>query len=203
MSVMVDGVRSRRGPLGVLAVSAVLAIVAACTTDYQKGKDDVAYGPPNVLAGARAPGPTVDYSDGEGGVSTSGPQGPNIVCVKKGGTAVDGGPCAVTFSTDVLSALGRAGCAQSSSCHGGSNPTNLPRIEPSDGPGMWAEFAAFTLSDGKAYINPCSTASAESGLACNLAASGGCGVHMPPGGQVPAADLTAIETWLACGAPNN
>jgi hypothetical protein len=109
----------------------------------------------------------------------------------------------VTFSKDVLGALGRAGCAQSSSCHGGANPTNLPRIEPSDGPGTWAEFAAFTLSDGKPYIDPCSTDPTQSGIACNVAASGTCGVHMPPGGQLPDADITALQTWLACGAPNN
>ena len=66
------------------------------------------------------------------------------------------------------------------------------------------EYDGFQLSDGKAYINPCSTDDTQSTMYCNvLAAPGTCGVHMPSTGQLPADAVTKIQTWLKCGAPNN
>jgi hypothetical protein len=188
---------------GGAALSGALA-VAACTTDYQKGLEDPNFGAPNALAGQRQPGPSTDSkTTGDGGSSSGG--GADIACVKAGGAVLaDGGPCAVSFKTDVLGALGSAtpSCTQTT-CHGGVNPANLPRIEPSDAPAMWNEFAAFKLTDGKPYINPCSADATQSGLACNVAATAGCGVHMPIGGQMPPDVVTKLETWLKCGSPNN
>lgn len=192
-----------------LALSAGLAsaFVSACTTDYQQGSDDPKWGAPNALAGTKPPPGSTDYFTEDGGVATTPGQSKSPLCVKNGGTllgAGDGGACAVSFKTDVLAILGTAGCAVSSDCHGGANPKYQPRIEPSDGPGTWEILAAFQLSDGKAYVNPCSTDKGQAGLACNLSATGTCGTKMPlGGGQVSPADITKIETWLACGSPNN
>jgi hypothetical protein len=178
--------------------------VTACTTDYQLGKEDPNYGGPNALAGQRPPGATVDNEDG-GGSSATTPIGSKPKCVAAGGTLADAGTCAVSFSKDVLAAFGTAGCADAN-CHGGVTPRNEPRIEPSDGPAMWQELQAFTLSTGKPYLDPCSTDDKQSTMGCNLYASGtpgACGVHMPSTGQLPADVITKIETWLKCGSPNN
>ncbi|MBX3189268.1 MAG: hypothetical protein KF819_19750 [Labilithrix sp.] len=196
-----------RSPLvavvGTIAFGTLAAI--ACTTDYQLGKEDVAYGGPNALAGKRPPAGTLDsLQDGGAGGSSGSNNTPK--CVAAGGTlAGDGGACSVSFANDVLGAFGNAGCA-AAGCHGGVTPQNEPRIEPSDGPGMWAEFQAFTISTGQAYINPCSTDDKESAMGCNLYPAGqvgACGVHMPTTGNVPATVIQTIETWLKCGSPNN
>lgn len=182
--------------------SGVLA-VGACTTDYQLGKEDPNFGGPNALAGQRPPGATSDNL-GDGGASSTLP-GSSPKCVTAGGTLADGGTCAVSFKTDVLGAFGTADCANPN-CHGGVTPRNEPRIEPSDAPAMWQEFQAFTISNGKPYINPCSTDDKLSMMGCNLYAAGApgaCGVHMPTTGQLAPDVITKIETWLKCGAPNN
>ena len=182
-----------------------LAVVAACTTDYQQGKGDPNYGGPNALAGQRPPGATSDNVEG-GAASSSGViPGEKPKCVAAGAAIVDGGTCAVSFAKDVLGAFGLANCS-TANCHGGTTPRNLPRIEPSEGPGMWQEFQAFTMTTGKAYINPCSTNTATMGMGCNLIAEGqpgACGVHMPQGTQMPPDAVAKINTWLKCGAPNN
>jgi hypothetical protein len=179
-------------------------VVAACTTDYQQGKGDPSFGGPNALAGQRPPGATSDVTD-DAGTGTSGAVGSTPKCVVAGGAVVDAGVCAVSFKTDILGAFGLANCA-TANCHGGAVPRNEPRIEPSDGPAMWQEFQAFTLSTGKPYINPCSIDDTTSTIGCNLIAEGqpgACGVHMPSGAQLPADAVTKINTWLKCGSPNN
>jgi len=183
-------------------VASVALGIGACTTDYQQGKGDPSYGGPNALAGQRPPGATVDNVAADGGASSGATPSSKPKCVTAGGTLADGGTCAVTFSKDVLGAFGTAGCANPN-CHGGVVPRNEPRIEPSDAPAMWQEFQAFTISNGKPYINPCSTDDKQSMMACNLYASSACGVHMPTTGQLTPDVITTIETWLKCGAPNN
>ena len=186
--------------IALFCVSAGL-LVAACTTDYQLGKGDPPFGGPNALAGQRPPGSTSDVQAeaGAGGSTV----GSKPKCVTAGGALVDGGVCAVSFATDILGAFGTAGCS-AASCHGGVTPFNLPRIEPSEGPAMWQEFQAFTISTGKPYINPCSIDDKLSTMGCNvLAAPATCGVHMPTTGQLPPDVVTKIETWLKCGSPNN
>lgn len=175
-------------------------VVGACTTDYQAGKGDPAFGGPNALAGKRPPGATID-NEADGG-STAVP-GSKPKCVTAGQTLADGGTCAVSFAKDILGAFGTADCSNPN-CHGGAVPRNEPRIEPSDGPAMWQEFQAFTISTGKPYINPCSTDDTASAMHCNvLAAPGTCGVHMPSTGQLPDDAVAKILTWVKCGAPNN
>ncbi len=189
--------------LTVITLGAVA--IGACTTDYQLGKGDPNYGGPNALAGQRPPGATVDELADGGATTSGGTVGSKPRCVTAGGAVADGGKCAVSFAKDVLGEFGKAKCADTQ-CHGGATPRNEPRIEPSDGPAMWQEFQAFTLTTGKAYINPCSTDDKLSQMGCNLYASttpGACGVHMPSTGQLPPDVVTKIETWLKCGSPNN
>ncbi len=192
--------------LGLALATGALAVVA-CTTDYQKGLEDPNFGAPNALAGQKQPGSSTDLAPvgADGGGGGGGGTASNIVCVTTGGTIVDGGACAVSFAKDVLPALGNSTCTQTS-CHGGATPPSPPRIEPSDPSGMWTEFASFKMNTGGLpYINPCSTDKTKSGIACNLYATGACGVKMPLGGtpQVAQADIDKIEQWLACGSPNN
>lgn len=186
-----------------LFVTVAVAAAAACTTDYQQGKGDPNFGGPNALAGQRPPGATSDNLT-DGGAAPAVP-GSKPRCVTSGGMEVEAGTCAVSFSKDVLGAFGTADCANPN-CHGGATPRNEPRIEPSDGPAMWQEFQAFTISTGKPYINPCSTDDKQSTMGCNLYKSGdpgACGVHMPSTGQLAPDVIKKIEDWLKCGSPNN
>lgn len=176
-------------------------LLAACVTDYQKGLDDPNFGAPNALAGQTQPGPTSSNTDeGNGG------GGSNVVpeCVRAGGALVDAGPCDVSFKADILDAFGNASCATAGSCHGGTTPPNQPRIDPGDAPAMWGEFAKFKLSNGKPYINPCSTDPADSTIACNVDPTAPCGTDvMPPGAGLSPELVAKIEAWVKCGAPNN
>ncbi len=186
--------------LALAACGAALAVASACTTDYQKGLDDPNYGTPNALAGQKQPGPTSETLSDAGGGGTGATAQP--ACVQAGGALVDGGACAVSFKT-ILAAFKAANCQTAGSCHGGATPPNQPRINPDDAPGMWAEFTTFKLSNGKLYVNPCSTDPTQSTIGCNVNAAASCGAVMPPGAGLAANVVTDIDTWLKCGAPNN
>jgi len=180
---------------------------AACVSDYQQGKDDPAYGAPNSLENLRPPGPTSDNvnSTTSGARPGSPTSSSKPKCVASGGTLAATGSCTVSFANDILTAFDKSGCA-SQSCHGGTTPLNEPRIEPRDSDATWQEFQAFAISNGTAYINPCSTNPKDSALACNLYATGApgaCGKHMPVGSQLAADVIAKVEQWLACGAPKN
>lgn len=178
-------------------------VLWACTTDYQLGLDDPAYGSPNALANQGPPGSSSDNKSADGGGVN--PSSTAAKCVQNGGTLADGGTCTVSFSKDILPAFGTAHCADVG-CHGGVTPANQPRVEPGDALLTWTAFQGRTLSDGKPYINPCSLDDKQSGMACNLYATGqagACGVHMPQGGQIASDAIPKIETWLKCGSPNN
>lgn len=184
-----------------LAISGALATLAACTTDYQKGLEDPRYGGPNALVGAQQPGPTLQESTG----ASSGASAASPVCVQAGGTLVHGGaPCAVSFKNDILPAFKAASCQTAGSCHGGESPPNQPRIDPDKDPGIWDTFASYKITDGRAYINPCSTDSAQAAIACNVNRDAPCGSQvMPSGVGLDATMVTKIEDWLKCGSPNN
>jgi hypothetical protein len=164
------------------------------------GLEDPKFGAPNALADQKQPDPT-STNKAEGG--TTGSAGNVPECVKAGGTLVDAGPCTVSFKTDILGAFQAANCQTAGSCHGGASPPNQPRIDPADGPGMWAEFANFKLRNGVVYINPCSTDPTKSTIACNSNSAAPCGAVMPPGVGLAPDIVTKIETWLKCGSPNN
>lgn len=183
-----------------------LAAVVACTTDYQKGEGDPAYGAPNALENQKPPRPTLESVGGEGGAGSTSGSSSTPKCVQGGGKLVDGGPCAVSFKNDVLRIFGTAAAPSQAcnvtDCHGGKTPPAQPAIEPATPEETYNAFQAFTAA-GKPYINPCSTDPTASSIHCNVAATA-CGSKMPKGGgQIAADDLTKIETWVKCGAPNN
>lgn len=192
----------RRSVVGVVVVAASAMLAAmACTTDYQLGKDDPAFGGPNALAGQKAPSASSELTAQQTGGDTSAP----FACVTAGGTLVDGGAtCPVSFKNDILPAFAASTCAQAA-CHGGKTPLNEPRIDPAEPEAIYPIFAVFKMSAGNLpYINPCSTDKTKSGIACNLYATGTCGVKMPQGGtQMDQAVIDKIEQWLTCGSPNN
>jgi hypothetical protein len=193
---------SCRVGLAGLAVAATIAVVA-CKTDYQQGLEDPRYGGPNALAGQKQPGPSV------GGDNAGGPGGSSpVLCIKQGNQPADGGTCTVSLKNDILPAFKAAGCNQQGSCHGGVTPPNEPKIDPDDSASTWADWAAFPLSNGKFYIDPCSTDPTKSGLAANVNAAASAtdrGTLMPLGSTTGlSTDVIAkLETWLKCASPNN
>lgn len=185
--------RARR-LLCVLAASVGLSLLAACVTDYQKGLGDPNFGNANALAGQRQPGPSSETaSDGSAGDAPR--------CVAEGSALVDGGACSVSFKT-ILTAFKVAGC-HAASCHGTATPLNEPRIDPDDPDATWMELTTFKLSNGEAYVNPCSTEPSRSAISCNVNAATSCGAVMPPSVGLPSDVVASIDAWLTCGAPNN
>lgn len=198
--------------LGIMAASAFCAaLVVGCTTDYQRGVDDPNFGPAGALEGVSPPPRTSDQgaggSPGGNGGGTSVDGGAPIpedqpVCVTRGGTVLDNGPCAVSFAKDVLDAFGQANCGDNA-CHGGLRPVNPPRIDPGDPAAMYVVFTTYKMQNSAPYVNPCSTDVTASGMYCNLDPAQPCGTRMPQGGTFADPLLAKIETWVKCGAPNN
>jgi len=188
-------VRARTVLVGAVAVAAL-----ACTTDYQQGLEDPNYGGPSALQGAKPPGPTLEATSDKSGANANQP-----LCVKQGGAVLATLPaCAVTFKTDVMGALAAGGCA-ATVCHGGTAPTNQPKIDPADIAGSYASMAAFPPRSGKPYINPCSVDATLSVMEDNLdvnAPATDRGTVMPPGVGLAAA-IPKVAEWLKCGSPNN
>ncbi len=174
---------------------------AACVTEYQKGAGDPNFGAPNSLAGQKQPGPSSEVTSGEGGAPSSG-SGAMPECVRAGGKLAEPTNCTVSFKT-ILAAFKAANCQTTGTCHGGASPPNQPRIDPDDPAAMWLELSAFKLSNGKFYINPCSTNPTDSSIGCNVNLSAPCGSVMPPGLGLTPAVIADIDTWLKCGSPNN
>lgn len=181
-----------------------LAALAACTTDYQLGVEDPDYGAPNALQNQRPPRPTLEGNDN----SSGGGGGVTPACVTAGGTLVDGGPCDVSFSDDIMRIFGTPqapslACGVND-CHGGLTPPAQPAIDPGKPADTYDAFQRFSAG-GKPYINPCSTNPEDSSMLCNLQPpASACGSPMPKGGGAfSAADLAAVDTWLKCGSPNN
>lgn len=175
-----------------------VAAVVACTTDYQKGLDDPAYGGPNALSNQQPPGSTSDQPTGtSSGGATSDP-----ACVSKsaGKVVAQTTPCAVTFD-QVLAIFKAKTCTSAAGCHGTGNP---PPLISDDAKATYNALANFTPSTGKIYVNPCSQDPTMSAISSNLdpnAAAGDRGTVMPPGVGLAGGDLTTIKTWVACGAP--
>lgn len=180
----------------------VLAASVACTTDYQKGLEDPNFGLPNALAGQKQPGPSSAVAEPASTSGTATVAG----CVKAGQAQLDGGACTVSFKTDVLGAFATATCDRAG-CHGGQTPPSEPRIAPAEPEVMWNLFANFKLTNGKFYVNPCSTEPTQSTIAANVNAAAPPaerGVLMPLGGTGLATDVVQkIEAWVKCGSPNN
>lgn len=108
-------------------------------------------------------------------------------------------PCAVSFKKDVLlTVFANNGCA-TASCHGGVKPAADPRIDLSDAPATYKALVNYTMSDGQRYV--ATQVRKSSGMSCNL--RGACGVGMPIGGNLTPEELSVVDEWLGCGAPQN
>lgn len=186
-----------------IAVLSVGLALVACTTDYQKNLEDPNFGLPNALANETQPGPPGSSA----GATGSG--GATPACVTAGGTlATPTDPCTVSFKNDILKDFQAANCQTTGSCHGGATPPNEPKVDPADPTGTYASMAAFKLSTGKLYINPCSLDETTATIATNVegtAAAADRGQLMPQGSTtgLPADQVAKIKTWLKCGSPNN
>lgn len=107
-------------------------------------------------------------------------------------------PCGVSFNGEVMKVLSANGCSDSS-CHGGSTPASLPRIDLADPPATYKSLLSYKL-DGRPYVSTSGNPS-SSAMYCNLRHV--CGTPMPVDGKVPSHELAWIDAWLACGAPFN
>jgi len=186
------------------ASCAAALVIAACTTDYQKGLDDPNYGGPNALVGEKQPPTSSELtatSGGEGGTSSSGGAGIGCVTVDKQMLA-DGGTCTVSWSKDIVPALQMGTSCSTVCCHGQASQPNFDLTNPS---AAWTALANYKIADGRYYVDPCSTDPTKGAFECNTAkAAPQCGSqHMPVGAQLPDAVLTQIDTWSKCGSPNN
>lgn len=184
-----------------------VAVIAACTTDYQKGLDDPNYGAPNALAGQQPPpasqqlGAVEGTSSSSGGATTTAAE---PLCQSTGGALIDGGACSTSFATAVLPALVAGGC-DAVGCHGGPSPANQPKIDGKDPLATYTAFAQYKATNGKPYIDPCSIDPNDSVIAFNIdpaAPAASKGTEMPPSAGLAAA-VTTVTTWVKCGAPNN
>jgi hypothetical protein len=121
--------------------------------------------------------------------------------------------CAVKFATDVFPALDTtAKCATGATCHGtsGTSPGGFT-VEAGNPDSYYDVLTTFVIEAGGAYIVKCDPDNSK--MLCNLKVTSGdtnphgaCGkVTMPvaPADALTLAQLTAIEDWIACGAPNN
>jgi hypothetical protein len=170
---------------GVLSVQVALGLAAF----HCSGPEAPRLGGPNALEGKDHPRPS--SSEEVGGGLCGGGKG-----------AIDGGPCAVSFKTDIVPLLtGASWACATSSCHAG---TAAPKMTPGDDKQIWDSLRRESTG-GKPYINPCSIDPGASSFECNLQAMGACGTKMPfaPGTQPTEAELKKVRDWLTCGSPFN
>lgn len=117
--------------------------------------------------------------------------------------------CDVSFQADVYPVI-VARCASGGLCHQSDN-TFGAKLE-GDANTYWNLLRRFPFRDTEnkplPYINICSTNPADSAISCSLVRNGtssNCGSPMPPPAneKLTAAELSTLDAWLACGAPNN
>ena len=177
-------------PRLLVAALAALAALLGC------GDQPTHFGQPGGLSGKQLPMAEGDDSgvmmpmDSGGGTDAPPP--------------VDAGNCTVSWSKDVFSNMlpsAQWQCA-SSSCHGG---ITSPKIT-SDPTATYTSLTAYKMkASGLPFIAPGVTDPSKSGIECNL--SGSCGTRMPITGggaqQATSQQISTIDTWVKCGAPDN
>lgn len=166
--------------------AALLAIGPACTSEA-----DVTFGKPANLSKENLPG--------EAGAEL-------LVCGGEGGSAGDGGPCSVSWKTDIYPRMvGPDGwqCA-TSTCHAPANK-QAPAIDPMDPTMAHTALLAYKMTRSKQTLNYIDTSGdpSKSSIECNL--GGGCNPTMPSGNGKPLtlAERCQLHAWLLCGAPDN
>lgn len=189
---------------GVLATAALLlaAVAPACGSI-----DETKFGAPTGLASKPLPDPL--YA---GAVTPAGDAGvtpTSTLC--NGGPTVSDPNCVQKWSdiyAKYVKATGTWKCADAQ-CHqpaGSGNPPFPPSISNDDPKKAWESLVAHKLAN-KRYIDPCTKTPENSAMNCNLV--GTCTPQMPQTGTgvsvgaATTAELTEVNLWLACGAPNN
>lgn len=198
-------VMSSRLAAAAIFFATIVPLAMACGSE-----DETHYGGPTGLSGkkvAPAPGETTN-----GGGSNPGAAAP---CDEAGASLSEGGTCSVSWTNTIFAKYiaqpnGTWQCSNTN-CHGPSGSSgvgvNQPTIDGQDATKAYAAFTQFTGLQGERYINACTTDPTGSAIDCNL--KGTCTPSMPTTGagvssaKVQPAELTDLETWLACGAPLN
>lgn len=137
--------------------------------------------------------------------------GASAATVSSGGSCVPDLSCDVSFRDDIFPALSETASCGSVGCHA----TAIAQFEfPPNAGGARQSLIDYVYQGSERYIVPCEPTLSR--MLCNLnlgedpATSGVCGSPMPKllddavaDEPLTEADLTAIETWIACGAPDN
>ncbi len=181
--------RDSMGLRRTLASLAALAALIGC------GDEPTHFGQPGGLSGKQLP-----MAEGDDAGTTTPDSGGGM----DGAPPVDASNCSVSWSKDIFANMlpsAQWQCA-SSSCHGG---ITSPKIT-SDATTSYGNLSAYKMkASGLPFIAPGVTDPSKSGIECNL--SGSCGTKMPitAGGaqQATMQQITAIDTWVKCGAPEN
>lgn len=164
------------------SVPVLLAVVAVACVERKEASDD------ETVVAATVPvdaGPTMPPDD-------------DAKPAPKDDGAKTPPACTTSFAKNVLPAFDDAGCA-AIQCHGTRLARGI-RLEVEDPKLTYESLTAFEI-DKKPYVKP-NAPPDDSAIKCHLA--GTCGVKMPPlTGVVPNELVKAVNTWLACGAPNN
>jgi hypothetical protein len=196
----------RKLALFVLPVLTVSAALVACGSDVE-----TLYGPPGGLRNAELPPPPSSTATtppaGDSGTPPVADSGTSTSDGGEAGASNDGAAaanCTVSFSTQIYPKMQPAGTWQCSAgtCHGG---TTMPVMDGTSATNTYTALAAYMIN-ALPYVNPASTALTGSSFDCNL--RGTCGSAQMPqttngATQASAADLTTLDTWIMCGAPNN
>ena len=112
--------------------------------------------------------------------------------------------CTVSWTNDVfpmLESTGSGACG-SATCH--ANGAQAPTIIDGNAAGTYNSLKGYTIINGKPYIAPGDTNLADSTMDCDLVTAT-CGANRMPlaPGVLSTAQLTTIDTWVKCGAPQN
>lgn len=173
---------------GVVVAASVGAVLVACDLEV-----DTKYGPHSGLQKSNLPtAPPSDAAIGADG---------GLAC----GKPVDAGPCTVSYATDIWPKMQGTWHCSDAKCHGGTSvaPNNLDSADDA-----YNALLNYMIS-GKPYFNPCSTDPDASSFVCNVS-NPACGLAQMPfpdntlgSGPMSGSDLSAVTTWVQCGAPKN
>jgi hypothetical protein len=187
------------------SLASMAGLLAGCSDS------GVSYGPPGGLSGKSLPQPTQSSpgpaASPEGGSVADAGSRSRDAGSTDGAAAIDSGACPVSWSTQLfpnMTATGRWKCGDST-CHGGFQS---PKVT-ADPRTTYAAFAAFTMTPPAPaipFVLSGGIDPGQSGIECNLGSTA-CGAQMPltqAGAQpLTKADVTMLDTWVKCGAPEN
>jgi hypothetical protein len=170
------------------AVACAGGILVACDLEV-----DTNYGPHSGLQKSNLPNPPAPDAApvGDGGAPC--------------GMPVEAGACSVSYSKDIWTKMSSTWGCSNAACHGAmvNQPYNLDNQQDA-----YNNLTQFQIG-GLYYFNPCSTNPDASAFVCNTS-SPACGTGQMPfpntslmTGPLSTSDMQLVQTWVACGAPNN